>query len=89
MRLVHRLRRHFRRERVFRDRLNPLDMYNDDELFRRFRFPRRELLELIDTFTEDLEYAFDRKGGLSASMQMLIALRFYATGSFQEVIADS
>jgi hypothetical protein len=56
MRLVHRMRRHFRRERVFRDRSNPLDMYNDDELFRRFRLPRRELLELIDTFAVDLEY---------------------------------
>lgn len=89
MRLVHRLRRNFRRERVFRDRLNPLDMYNDDELFRRFRLPRRELLELVDTFAADLDYVFDRKGGLSASMQIMIALRFYATGSFQEVIADT
>ena len=82
LRLVHRIRRHLRRERIFRDRLNPLDRYNDDELFRRFRFPRRELLQLIDTFAEDLNYP-------CASMQILVALRFYVTGSFQEVIGDT
>ena len=89
LRLVHRIRRYLRRERIFRDRLNPLDRYNDDELFRRFRFPRRELLQLIDTFAEDLNYPCERKGSLPASMQILVALRFYVTGSFQEVIGDT
>lgn len=62
LRLVHQLRRHFKRERIVRDRLNPLDIYNDDELFRRFRFPRLELLELIDAFADQLNYKCECKG---------------------------
>ena len=56
--------------------------FQPESLFRRFRFPRRELLQLIDTFAEDLNYP-------CASMQLLVALRFYVTGSFQEVIGDT
>uniref|UniRef100_A0A671N003 DDE Tnp4 domain-containing protein n=1 Tax=Sinocyclocheilus anshuiensis TaxID=1608454 RepID=A0A671N003_9TELE len=41
-RLIYRLhdRRAFRRERVMRDRTNPLDIYGDRELIERFRFSR-------------------------------------------------
>ena len=37
-----------RRERVFKDQNNPLDMYTDEEVFSRFRCPRCELLTIID-----------------------------------------
>ena len=91
LRLVHRLnRRAMRRDRIFRDRIrsrsNPLDIYDDNDLFKRFRFPRSELLYVIDQFGNELGYEFDRKGSLPPAMQILIALRFYASGSFQEVI---
>ena len=55
-RLVHSLHHPIRRDRVFRDRTNPLDMYDDIELFQRFRFPRRELLEVIDDFENDVTF---------------------------------
>ena len=32
--------RNIRRERVFRDVTHPFDEYNDDEFYRRFRFPK-------------------------------------------------
>ena len=32
------LRRGLRRERIFRDRRNVLELYNDEELFQRYRF---------------------------------------------------
>ena len=38
-----------RRERRFRDRLDPLAL-SDEELIRHYRFPRRELIQLIKTF---------------------------------------
>lgn len=49
-RLIHRLynEQAFRRERVIRDRSNPLEIYSDEELIERFRFCRRDLLELIE-----------------------------------------
>ena len=49
-RLVHSLHHSIPRDRVLRDRTNPLDMYDDIELFQRFRFLRREPLEVIDDF---------------------------------------
>uniref|UniRef100_A0A8C6V0T6 DDE Tnp4 domain-containing protein n=1 Tax=Neogobius melanostomus TaxID=47308 RepID=A0A8C6V0T6_9GOBI len=53
------LKRALRRERVLRDRSNPLEMYNESE-----------------------------NGTLSPSQQVLIALRFFASGSFQNSLGD-
>ena len=36
------------RERVFRDRSNPLDCYDDLELFQRFRFCRLSILKIAE-----------------------------------------
>ena len=38
-------RRNLRRNRVFRDRKNPLDMYDDVELYDKFRFRRHDIHE--------------------------------------------
>ena len=48
-------RRGIRRERVFRDRTHPLEIYDDEELLKRFRFPRHAILELTDLVREDIE----------------------------------
>ncbi|KAL1268525.1 hypothetical protein QQF64_033888 [Cirrhinus molitorella] len=89
-RLIYRLHdlRAFRRERVMRDRTNPLDIYGDRELIERFRFSRVELLELINDLSPQLQHATDRNGALSPTLQVLISLRFYASGSFQNTFAD-
>ena len=55
-----------RRGRKFRQWRNPLDVYRGLELFQRFKFPRCELLEVIDEFNDDLQYAASTKGSLSA-----------------------
>ena len=55
-RLVHSLHHPIRGYRVFRDWTNPLDVYDDIKLFLRFRFPRRELLEVIDDFEGDFYF---------------------------------
>lgn len=39
-------------------------------------------------FADELEYEFGRKGSLPPAIQIMIALRFYASGSFQEIIGD-
>ena len=41
-------RRQLRRNRVFRDKLNPLDVYDDIELFERFRFGRIDILRIVE-----------------------------------------
>ena len=55
-RLVHSPHHPIRGYRVFRDWTNPLDVYDDIKLFLRFRFPRRELLEVIDDFEGDFYF---------------------------------
>ena len=49
-------RRNFRRNRVFRDRKNPLHMYDDAELYDKFRFCRHDILTIVDELLDDLEY---------------------------------
>ena len=78
-----------RRERVFRDRFNPLEEYDDVELFQRFRFRRVDIHHIANLLREELQFGYNRKGSLSPEMQVLIALRFYATGSLQIVVGDT
>ena len=89
--VVHALywRRQLRRNRVFRDKLNPLDVYDDIELFERFRFGRIDILRIVEEIRADLSFGYRRKGYLSPELQVLTALRFFASGSFQIVVGDT
>ena len=80
--------RALRRERVFRDRANPLE-FGDDEIVRKFRLPRREIMNLIDLLSEDLEPQSNRNNPVPVALQVCAALRFYASGSFQAALGDS
>jgi hypothetical protein len=81
-------RRAFRRDRILRDRTNPLDKYDDVELHERFRFPREDILLLIDELRGAVEHETDWNGALSAEQQIMIALRFYATGCYHTLAGD-
>lgn len=83
-----RQRRLLRIHRVFRDRTHPLEEFNDVKVFKKFRFHRQAILDLCDSVQDDLEYVLPRKGSLTPVLQVLLALRFYATGAFQDVVAD-
>eukprot|EP00745_Piridium_sociabile_P032193 TRINITY_DN54078_c0_g1_i4.p1 TRINITY_DN54078_c0_g1~~TRINITY_DN54078_c0_g1_i4.p1 ORF type:complete len:286 (+),score=33.99 TRINITY_DN54078_c0_g1_i4:34-891(+) len=80
--------RHFRRERVFRDRTNPFDIYDDVDLFSRYRFRRADIIDLCDVIADDIDHPLPRHGSLPPLSQLMIALRFYATGSMQIVVGD-
>ena len=43
-----------RKERIFRDRTNPLEMYDDLELIEKFRFDRRTILHINQLLEDDL-----------------------------------
>ncbi|XP_052761947.1 putative nuclease HARBI1 [Mya arenaria] len=61
----------------------------EDELRRRFRFGRRGIEYLADLLREDLARETDRSCSLSVEEQVCIALRYYASGSFMQVVGDT
>ena len=85
------LRNQNRRRRVphvFRDRRNPLDFLSDEEIRMQYRLTRICILELCALLQNELERPTRRCFSLPVSLQVLIALRYLASGSFQAVIGD-
>ena len=76
-------RRALRRQRVFRDRLHPLDTYDDTDLIQRYRVTRPVLLEVIDLVDDDIAPYTRRSRAVPTSLQVCVALRFLATGTYQ------
>ena len=78
-----------RRPRQYRLRDCPLlDVYTDKEIRDRFRFRRDSIDFIVDLLYLDLVRHTNRNHALSVKTQVLIALRFFASGSFQQVIGD-
>ena len=65
-----------------------MEVYDDLELYERFRFRRADILEIVDEVRDAVEHPVTRHGSLSALLQVLIALRFYATGCFQNMVGE-
>ena len=77
------------RQRVFRDRMNPLDSLSDEELYTKYRFTRNGILFLIDILEPHLKRATKRSCSVDVHLQVLSALYFLASGCFQRITADS
>ena len=77
-----------RRNRIFRDRLNPLDAYNDAEIIARYRLSRELIIALYDLIGPNIEPQTERSHAIPGMMQLFCCLRYYACGSFQRVVGD-
>ena len=82
------LARKKRVDRVFRDKTNPLDILSDEEIRVRYRLDRRNIYNLCELLKDDLIRPTKRSQSLSVSLQVMTALRYYATGSFLSVCGD-
>ena len=78
-----------RRERICRDKTNPLEIYDDLELIERFRFNRRTILQITKLLQDDLESSTFHNKAILPLFKVLISLRFVASGSFQIIIVDT
>ena len=67
------------RERVFRDRIDPFNV-SDEELLKHYPFPKQAILEITDLLI-DCEPKTRRNHTIPALYQCCIALNFYATGA--------
>lgn len=66
-----------------------LDKLSDEECYDRFRFNKDDLFALFEEIRESFgDVKCYRKSDITPFYQMLIFLRYYATGSFQEATSD-
>ena len=78
-----------RRSRNFRERLDILNIYSDDEFLARFRFSKNCVILLLNEVEEELESETERSFALSPLYKLLIFLCFAACGSYQQVVGDT
>ena len=73
---------------MFRDRQNPLEVSTAEEVKVLYRFFPDTIIQLTEFLTPELDHVTDRNCALPALLQVCIALRFFATGTFQVVVGD-
>ena len=64
------------------------DEYDDVEMYKKYRFIRFGCLHIIDRVEAHLHHPTQRNHALPASLQVFIALRFYATGSLLDCAGE-
>jgi len=76
------------RPRHLRDRQNPFEKFDDRQFIERLWLTKATTLALLAKIEHYLEHPSDRNQPLPPIHQLLIALRYYATRSFQLVVAN-
>ena len=76
-----------RRARTYRENDNWLS-FTDEELRARYRFGRESIEYILNVIGNDLRRKTRRNHAMSPSKQLLVALRFFASGSFLQVVGD-
>jgi len=62
--------RHLKRQRVFRDKLNPLDSLCDVEVIERYRLPRQQIFALCDLINGDISPICNRSHPIPAVIKV-------------------
>ncbi|XP_045122948.1 putative nuclease HARBI1 [Portunus trituberculatus] len=81
-------RHHLRQRRAFRERKDVLNELDDRELVKRYRLDRAGITFVTDLVRERLKRPTVRNEALSPEMQVIITLRYLATGKMQQCSAD-
>lgn len=86
-----RRRRHRQRICHYRlaDRQNPLENLPECEVFQRFRFRPQTILYIVALLNPFIQRDTVRNTPLNPNFQVLITLRYLATGSFYSLISDT
>lgn len=75
------------RERALRR--NDFENLREEEFLKRYRLSKTVVGKVVEEIQERLEYPTNRNIPLSPMQQILITLRFYATGSFHLMVGDN
>ncbi|KAK8383449.1 hypothetical protein O3P69_015722 [Scylla paramamosain] len=74
--------------KVFRDQLDPLDV-SDAHLLRDYRLPHPEILHICEERGSKLSRPNNKTSSIPVHTEVMLALRFFAIGSFQSVLGDT
>ena len=74
--------------RVFRDRLNPLEVFRSAQFRKKFRFWPHQILEILDEIRDDIEPDTQRSHAITALIKLCATLRFFACGTYLDVVGD-
>lgn len=80
--------RALRRERLFRDQLNPVEALEDNLFIERYRFPKSFCYFICEKIGNNLERPTQRSNSLPVVIQVCVALRFLSHGSYLTAIGD-
>ncbi|KAJ8302800.1 hypothetical protein KUTeg_019196, partial [Tegillarca granosa] len=89
---VARLRRRrvvLRRQKTFKRVVDPLNGLTDEDIFCRYRFRRETIMFLVTLLSPVIQYHSRKSMAVSPLIQVLVTLRFLATGSFYRLVGDS
>lgn len=77
------------KQRVFRDRTNVFDCYSDEQFRERFRYTKNGVFKLVELLECDLKKGSSRSCDFPLEFELIVALRFFTSGSMQLVLADT
>ena len=66
--------------RIIRDAENPIEYYRDREFYTRYRFNKETVMAILMMFENELMKENRRGLPIPPIIQLLISLRYYATG---------
>ncbi|XP_060083823.1 putative nuclease HARBI1 [Ylistrum balloti] len=75
--------------RLFGDRQNSLDFLSDQAIVNDYRLDRESIFEICNLLQNDISRITRRSRALPVSLQTMVALRYYASGSYMSVIGDA
>ena len=87
--LLNRVNQLPRKRRTFHLQLDSLTSYTDSKLRCRYRFGRDAINYIVGPVADNIMPETNRNHAISAEMQVLITLRYLASGSFLQVIGDT
>lgn len=77
-----------RKTRVLRERPDNFNTWDDNEFWKRFRLKKETVTQLLSMIEEKIKHKTKRNQYVPPMQQLLLTLRFYATGSFYVTVGD-
>ena len=72
--------------RPLRDRLNPLEEWDEEECYTYLRFSPQSVMWIVRLLADRLTRPTNRSGAIPALLQVVLALHYLASGAFLNVV---